>query len=286
MPDLTEAWLRQIDAQFEKDRVPPKQRPWLAWQEWIKQTGQPVLSSDDVRNRIFAWFERNTKSGPQYIGPLYIGAFYHEARFWPVIVPLVLGRVQVSAWDALKTMPAPVMKSLWREQTEVREYAAHWANCIDYGFGITEVIRQLGSNDFAQELLKSGNQQMKAVVSLLLDGDRPNSKAIEVSTLATEIFLKAFLAARAALTEAEAKKKIGHNLAEALRRCAAVDPKSELLTIETSLDVFPDIGERYKGTDQPLGVLWRAYEITQFTATTVCRSFTRRDVRKTLRINV
>lgn len=104
--------------------------------------------------------------------------------------------------------------------------------------------------------------------------------------MATEIFLKAFLAARAALAEEEAKKKIGHNLAEALRRCAAVDPKSELLTIKRSLDVFPDIGERYKGTEQPLGVLWRAYEIAQFTGTTVCRIFTRRDVRKTLRINI
>jgi hypothetical protein len=47
---------------------------------------------------------------------------------------------------------------------------------------------------------------MKAVVSLLLDGDRPQFKAIEVSAMATEIFLKAFLGARAALTEEEAKK--------------------------------------------------------------------------------
>jgi len=174
-------------------------------------------------------------------------------------------------------MPQLVMKQLWHEQAEVKEYAVHWANCIDYAFGIDELLKRRGFSQFTHELLKSGRQQMKAIVSLLLDGDRPNSKAGEGAAMATEIFLKAFLSSKASLTEDEAKKKVGHNLEEALRRCAAVDPKSELLNIRPDLGVLPAINERYKGSDMPLGVLWRSYEIAQFIGTTVCRSLTGRD---------
>jgi hypothetical protein len=151
-------------------------------------------------------------------------------------------------------------------------------------FGIDELIKRAAFNQFSTELLKSGDQQMKAAVSLLLDGDRPNSKAGEVAAMATEIFLKAFLASRGSLTESDAKKKVGHNLEEALTRCAVVDPKSELLNIQPHLGVFPDVNQRYRGSEMPLGLLWRSHEIAQFVSTTVCRSLTGRDTRKTLRV--
>jgi len=286
MQKLTDAWLQQVNAEYRRNQVPAKQRPWLAWRQWIKHTGRSVELSDDVTKQIFDWFERHTTAGRQYVGPIYTGAFYYDSCFWPVIVPLVFGRVQVSAWDGLKTMPPLVMKQLWREQAEVKEYAVHWANCIDYAFGIDELLKRRGFSQFSHELLKSGGQQMKAIVSLLLDGDRPNSKAGEGAAMATEIFLKAFLSSKASLTEDEAKKKIGHNLEEALRRCAAVDPKSELLSIRPDLGVLPAINERYKGSEMPLGVLWRSYEIAQFIGTTVCQSLTGRDTRKTPSVRV
>jgi hypothetical protein len=71
-------------------------------------------------------------------------------------------------------MPQLVMKQLWREQAEVKQYAVHWANCIDYALGIDELLKRRGFSQFTHELLKSGRQQTKAIVSLLLDGDRAN----------------------------------------------------------------------------------------------------------------
>jgi hypothetical protein len=283
MHELTEAWLQKINSDFRRDDVPPKQRPWLAWKEWAKHAGQPLPLSDDVAKKIFRWFENHTKAGVQYIGPMYTGVFYYDSCFWPVFVPIVFGRVQLRAWDYLKTMPDAVMKQLWREPTEVKSYADHWVNCIDYAFGINDLRTRKNFNEFTQQLLESADQEMNAAISLLLVEDRPNPKAIERATMATEMFLKMFLAAKAGLTEDEAKHKIRHDLEEALRRCVAADNESELLTIQSSLDVFPGINDRYKGTDQPLGVLWRGYEIAQFTGTTVCRSLTGRDTRKTLR---
>jgi hypothetical protein len=86
--------------------------------------------------------------------------------------------------------------------------------------------------------------------------------------------------------DTNARRKISHNLEEALSRCLTADAQSELLTIQSSLNVFPKIGDRYKGAEQPLGILWRAYEIAQFTGATVCRALSGRDdARKTMRIN-
>jgi hypothetical protein len=101
--------------------------------------------------------------------------------------------------------------------------------------------------------------------------------------MATEMFLKGYLAMRAGLTEPEAKR-IRHDLAEAVNRSLSIDPTSELRLIVNDLHVFPDVGDRYKGTEPQLGLLWKAYEIAQFTGTTVCRSLTGRNVRTTMRI--
>jgi hypothetical protein len=46
--------------------------------------------------------------------------------------------------------------------------------------------------------------------------------------MATEMFLKAYLAGKIGLTEKEAKDKIGHNIEKALDGCLAVDNQSEL----------------------------------------------------------
>jgi len=97
------------------------------------------------------------------------------------------------------------------------------------------------------------------------------------------MFLKAYLAVNSGLTETDAKR-IGHDLDEALNRCLAATPASELRALVGNLNVFPDVGHRYKGIEQPLGILWKAYEIAQFTGTTVCRTLTGRDVRSSMRI--
>ena len=76
MYDLTEEWLEKLNEKFRVNDVPHKQRPWLAWREWALYTNTSVAMNDDVVKKMFAWFEKNTKAGSQYIGPMYTGAFY------------------------------------------------------------------------------------------------------------------------------------------------------------------------------------------------------------------
>jgi hypothetical protein len=139
MDEKTKTWLRELDGEFRKNNVPTKQRPWIAWQEWGKHSGKPLSLNDDFVKEIFTWFEKNSKSGPQYIRPIYIGAYYYDSAFWPVVIPVVLGRVQLDARDSLKTMPDALAVSLFKNRNELVNFTSLWGNCLDYGFGIDDL---------------------------------------------------------------------------------------------------------------------------------------------------
>ena len=281
MDKKLEAWLRERNAEFRSDDVPPKQRPWIAWLEWANHMGESISLNDAVVKEIFGWFERNSKAGLQYINPLYLGAYYYDSVFWPVVIPVVFGRVQLDARESLRTMPDGVAASLFTNRNELSDFMSLWGNCLDYGFGIDH-LHSAPPNTFAKELFASADKRLTATVSLLLL-DPPNASSMEASRMATEMFLKAYLAATSGLTENGAKQ-IGHNLEDALNRCLSANPQSELKVIRSSLIVFPDVGDRYKGIERPLGILWKAYETAQSVGTTICRSLTGRDVRTTMRI--
>jgi len=284
MYKLKNEWLEDVNEKFGRDDIPHKQRPWLAWGEWSKYTGMAISINDEIVKRIFSWFEKNTKAGSQLIGPLYTGAFYYDSCFWPIFVPIIYGNVQVNARDSLKTMPETILGRLWSDRNKLIEYIAVWADCFDYAFGFDDLLKSSTPVGFARDLLNSGDQQINATIALLLE-QTPNPKAMESARMACEMFLKAFLATKAGLTQRDAKNKIRHNLEKALKECLKVDPKSELLAIQTDIKIFPDIGDRYKGTDKSLKELWSTYAIAQCAGTTVVRSLTGRDVRKKIKIN-
>lgn len=281
MYELTDEWLEKINEEFKREDVPHKQRPWRARSAWAKHTGLPVSLGDEVVTKIFAWFEENTKAGSQYTGYMYTGALYYDSCFWPVLIPVVFGEVWLKARDALKTMPPPILARLCGDRNDAAQYTSLFAACLDYGFGIEELSKDKAVGGFTRELLTSGDQQLNAAVTLLLE-DRPNSKAMESARMAAEMFLKAFLAAKAGLTDVDARKRIGHNLETALNECLAVDAKSELQAVRPDLQRFPDVGDRYKGTERAPSELWVAYSAAQFIATTVVRALTGRDSRQTM----
>ncbi len=284
MHELTEEWLEKTNEGFSKSDIPHRQRPWLALVEWAKFTGMPIAINDEVVEKIFSWFERNTKAGSQQIGSIYTGTYYYDSCFWPIFVPVAYGTVTVNARDSLKTMPESIVARLWADRDKLLEYVSVWADCFDYAFGLGDIQKSSTPGKFAQELLNSGYQQLSATVTLLLESF-PSSKSIESARMSTEMFMKALLAAKNGLTEKDAKNNIGHDIEKALTACLAVNSNSELQTILPNLKVFPGIEERYKGTYKTPKELWRAYAIAQFVGTTVVRSLSGRDVRKTISID-
>jgi hypothetical protein len=278
----TDEWLEQINEELSKRDVPHKRRPWEAWMEWPKYVGISTSLDDEDVKQIFNWFEKNTKAGSQYFGPMYVGSLYYDSSFWPIVIPVVLGRVKLDASKSLRTMPDSIKARLIRDRNVFINYVFIWTDCVDYGFGIEEAIKSSGLGTFGHELIRSGNQQLNATITLLHE-DIPNPKSMESARMATEMFLKTYLVAKAGLTEKAAKATIGHNLEKALDECIAVDNQTELKVIQSDLGFFPNIGDRYKGTDKTLSELWKGYQIAQFAGTTVVRILTGRDTRKYLR---
>ncbi len=281
MYEVTEQWLEKINHKFSQEGITYKQRPWLAWMEWGRHTGLSVSMDDDNVKKIFDWFEENTSVGSQFIRPLFVGAFYYDSHFWPVFIEVVLGRERFDAFEALKTIPDKTKTRLMVDNKVVSSYAALWADCLDYALGVDRCAGRGSANNFGEELIRSGDQQLRATITLLHE-EQPNSKAMESARMTTEMFLKAFLVIKAGWAEKDVKDKIGHNLIKAVDRCLEIAPQLELHAIRSELGCYPDINERYKGVEKHPGELWQGYSLAQFTSTAIIRSLTGRDVRKTM----
>ncbi len=278
MHELTEGWLEKINDEFRKNDIPHKQRPFLAWIEWSKHIGVSMEFSDENVRRIFSWFTQNSPVGAHQIGSFYTGLFYFDAHFWPVHIPVVYGTVELHAFNSIDTMPDNIKVRLQADQQAAQDFAAVWGDCVDYSLGIEGLIK-VDNGAFWKDLLRSGHQQLQSTVALL-EGNRPNPKAAEPARMATEMFLKAFIAYNTGMTDAEARKQVGHNLEKALDKCLEIDPQSELIAIRPALSIFPEIAERYKETDKTLWELWRMYGMTQYSGTTVIRTLSGHDLRK------
>jgi hypothetical protein len=282
--ELTEDWFEKVNEELRKKDIPHRQRPWEAMMEWANYSGDVFSFNDEIGKRIFTWFEKNTKAGSQQFGSMYVGSFYYDSCFWPVFIPVVAGTFKLDAAKSLRTMPDTIKSRLTKDVDEFMQYLALWCDCYDYGYGIEGLMENKSISTFGQELFSSGNQQLTATVTLLHE-DIPNPKAMESARMATELFLKAFLAVKVGLTEKFAKDKIGHNLEKALNMCVEVDDNPELHFIQPDLTCFPKIADRYKGTEKTPREIWQGYDIAQFAGATIVRSLTGCDSRNTVRVS-
>jgi hypothetical protein len=278
--EIPERWLEEINRRMSDAGVPYIQRPFLALRAWSMEKGIPVAVQSQASNRVHEWFYRNSPPESHHIGPLFTGMFFYDVYFWPVVIPLLYGRANLDAFTSLKSMPEAVKAHLRNDTRAGSDYLALWADCVDYGLGRDEITRSALMTEFAAKLFASANAQLDATVAVLRER-RPNSKAMDSARLATEMFLKTFLAAHDGLTELGAKK-LGHNLEAVLRDCLKARPVSELSELQGRIRHFPTIGSRYEGVTYPHADLWHAYGTAQFAGSAMVRSMSDRDMRRTV----
>lgn len=280
MPELNNEWLERLNEEFARDHVLHQRRPFEAWIRWTQYSQRDIEFRDPDVKKIFAWFRENSPAGAQEVGSFFTGLFYFDAHLWPVEIPLVYGTVTLSGMDSLKTMPENTKRRLEANDALYRGFGQVWVDCVDYSLGIEGLIKQ-DNGTFWQDLLRSAHQQLLSTMTLL-QGNRPNPKGAEPARMATEMFLKAFIANKSNLSDEDARKKISHNLQKALDKCLEIDPLSELDAIRTALGEFPEISERYKPTDKTLWELWRMYGMAQYSGATVVRALSGYDSRAQL----
>src|SRR5216684_746624 len=118
----TDEWLEQINDEFTRKGVSHKQRPWDAWMRWCAHTGVSSSLRDADVKWIFDWFEENTMTDSQMMGPIYLGAFYYDSCFWPISIPVISGERTLAIDKFLKTMPDPIKTRLMRDREAFGAY--------------------------------------------------------------------------------------------------------------------------------------------------------------------
>lgn len=144
------------------------------------------------------------------------------------------GNRSSSSWESevdRSELPDDDRNSLVKNVVARDRFIKIWSECLDYGLGIAEVMVENDAS-FFQQLLRSADGQLNAAVSLLHER-RPNPKALESARMATEMFLKAYLARNVALTEENARRTLGHDLERAVDRIIQqiMFPRSQVLEV-------------------------------------------------------
>jgi hypothetical protein len=282
MHEIPEEWLKQINRKMSDEGVPYIQRPMLAIRAWAMETGVAVRIPSLTSEHVFQWFYRNSAEKAHHIGSLFTGLFYFDVYFWPVNVPLAYGRVRLDPFTSLNAMPESVSARLRTETEAHGDYLALWADCVDYGFGRDDLRGNNAISGFAASLFTAANEHLEATIAVLRE-KHPNSKAMDSGRMATEIFLKTFLAAHGGLTETGARK-LGHNLELALKECLNTRATSELSELQARVGQFPDVGARYEGVTYNDADLWNAYSTAQFAGSAIVRSLSDRNMRRTVEL--
>lgn len=94
--------------------------------------------------------------------------------------------------------------------------------------------------------------------------------------MACEIFLKFFLVHQEKLTDDQLKKH-SHKLASLARACFASVPLPEFEIVAAGVRAFPDVGDRYTGTERTPMEVSDGVFIAQLAAATVLRQISGED---------
>jgi hypothetical protein len=280
MFEIPESWLELINRKMSAEGVPYIQRPFRALLDWTREHKIAIRHDSETAKKVFEWFYRNSPQAAHFVGALYTGLFYYDVYFWPVAIPIAYGTVSLDPFTSLNTMPETIKSQMRIDRAVWIEYISLWADCVDYGFGRDDIAKIGLPGSFAQELLASADYQLDATVSTLRE-KHPNSGAMESARMATEMFLKAFLAAHDGLSESGAID-IRHNLNTALGMAVKVRGGSELARLQNRISRFADVSARYRGIIYDPTELWFANATAQFAGSAVVRSLTDRDARRSM----
>ena len=266
--------LEEINDDLRREEIPHARRPFEAIMRVSKKLGISISMRSDESDIIFKWFKQREKPGSGAVGGVYKSAFYFDSEFWAVDIPIAYGTVSIGPFDYIRDMPETTIDALAR--TKGAQYLVFWADCADYGMGFDELRRNKHLDQFGIELLNAADQELRSTVSLLLER-RPGARAILTARMATEMFIKSFLALSRGLSQEEAKS-IGHDLETGLKELISASGLTNWQPIIDKLEVFPPIADRYREQSVSSSSLADAFAIAQSLGAVTTREFTNRRI--------
>jgi hypothetical protein len=272
---ISEEWLKSVNEEFRNTEIEQRRRPWDAIRRYSTEFNTSVEISSDVAKKIFEWFEAHSKPGVHKIGSLYESTYFYDSQFWTVSIPIAYGKERLNALDGLSQMPEDMKNEIMSQPKHAWDYLAFWAECVDYGMGIDALRDTPGLDEVGVQLLMAGDQELRAARAVL-NQHRPDPRAILSCRMASEMFLKSFVALNIGLTEKQAKA-IGHNLHKGLDKFIEVSGYDHWEKMRSTLSIFPAIHERYKEQDITFKNLWEGYSFAHSIGTVIVRKYTDRN---------
>jgi hypothetical protein len=277
-------WLEEFNQKLAREGIQHNARPFKALLEWSRSTGCSGEFGSPESNAVFQWFYDHSPPGSHDILPVFVGALYYDAAFWPVEVPPGYGTYRLDGRKAVRSMPDPVWARMCSAHSDLATFIAVWADCLDYSCGIADILRPFTADTDWRKFLASADKELRSAARLLCH-IRQNSKAIESARMATEMALKGVLCRDPQVTAANVKQRYGHNLTRLVEDVMKTPAGIGLAPVQKLLGAFPEVGARYEGADYPAPQLWAAYSAAQISCTSAVRSITGRDVRSSLQIS-
>jgi hypothetical protein len=252
MNSLLEKWLQALNGKFRDQGIEVGQRPFLAFIQYGQDFKiQGLDFGSEEAKAIFNWYKENTQPEAHQMGSLFTSVFYYDTCFWPVDVFNAYGTISLEGLLSLRDMPESVKDAMRADPEQLRRYRSTWINSVDYAYGFSDMQATLPTTSdddrYARKLLKNADHKLRAAISQMLE-PHPNTEAAMSCRMATEIFLKVFLVIIAKLSD-EQIRKFGHKLQKLLAKIRELYPEHELLTIESKIEIFPKISDRYTGAD-------------------------------------
>jgi hypothetical protein len=268
-------WLQRINQEFRDTGLEQRKRPWEALRRYALEFKVSIGVSSTTAKEIFKWFKEQSKPGVHQIESLFQTIYYFDTEFWTVSIPVFFGTVRIIALDCLREMPQSVKKNLMSNAESAWNYTLYWADCFDYATGINEVVKSSELDVFGLQLLRAGDRELRSAIAQLKER-RPDPRVILTCRMATELFLKAYIALKSGLSQKQAKA-LGHDLEKAFDKFVEVSGYAFLASLKSNLTVYPPIHARYDKQDMSLGSVWKGFQLAQSIGTITVREHTCRN---------
>lgn len=243
-------WLIKINEEFIKNEIPPQERPFEAISKYSREFNVNILmgfGNTEVTQKIFEWFNKNSRVGTQKLEPVFTGAFYYDQTFWRLEIPIILGRMAISPFDLLIDMPDIIKEQLKKNEQYHNKLHEYFVNCINYAFGKDNLLEDNILSQKAKEFLNNAILHLNGAISLILE-KKVNYQSINSLRFAVEIFMKFNLIQIKNLEEKELKK-LSHELPKIALECYKATNNETYKSLSNKLSIFPPVSSRYDGYD-------------------------------------
>lgn len=277
-----EAWLVLANQRYKEANIAHAARPWKAVSEYSTEFQHSfIMGRSGPDEFIFEWFKRRTKTGSQEIGAMYESSFYYDGCFWGLRIPIGFGSFCLALEACVGGMPEVLKRELSKE-VEVdtafsRKLLEHWSNCIDYAYGIGDLVEGGVFKDLALTRLKSADQDVRAANHLLL-ADKVNPVcALHYRFVAEKLLKAAGWHVGAVVSEKEERDRFNHGLKDLAKECALKTGARFFDEIPEAISTFPSWSSRYQESQRDNASVWQAALLTQSIAADIVRCFSGRN---------